>query len=251
MTNYLFKIARNKFFNISIRSIISKIYYTYWKIRLINYRSKNNFDFDWNSQNFNRTALLNFIISCNSKKYNTNYLEIGCQNNLNFNAICLKDKIGVDPDIGGNLRMTSDQFFKQNNSKFDLIFLDGLHTYEQTKKDLLNAIEVINDEGVIVLDDFIPRNWKEHLTPRVQTNWNGDIWKIAFELVESSGIDFRIIKIDGGQCVIFKNKKQFIIPDLYMKNKDLDFDYLFENFKKLPVIELDSGLKWISEKLNL
>ena len=84
MTNYLFKIARNKFFNISIRSIISKIYYTYWKIRLINYRSRNNFDFDWNSQNFNRTALLNFIISCNSKKYNTNYLEIGCQNNLNL-----------------------------------------------------------------------------------------------------------------------------------------------------------------------
>ena len=70
--------------------------------------------FDWNSQNFNRTALLNFIISCNGQKYNTDYLEIGCQNNLNFNAICLKDKIGVDPDIGGNLRMTSDQFFNQN-----------------------------------------------------------------------------------------------------------------------------------------
>ena len=250
MTNYLFKIARNKFFNISIRSIFSNIYYTYRKIRLINYRSKNNFDFDWDSQNFNRTALLNFIISCNGKKYNTNYLEIGCQNNLNFNAICLKDKIGVDPDIGGNLRMTSDQFFKQNDSKFDLIFLDGLHTYEQTKKDLLNSLEVINDNGVIVLDDFIPRNWKEHLTPRVQTNWNGDIWKIAFELVESNGIDFRIITIDGGQCVIFKNKKQYFIPDLYMQNKDLDFDYLFENFNKLPVIDLDSGLKWISEKLD-
>ena len=51
--------------------------------------------------------------------------------------------------------------------------------------------------------------------------------------------------------MIFKNKKQYFIPDLYMQNKDLDFDYLFENFKKLPVIELDSGLKWISEKLNL
>ena len=122
---------------------------------------------------------------------------------------------------------------------------------EQTKKDLLNSLEVINDNGVIVLDDFIPRNWKEHLTPRVQTNWNGDIWKIAFELVESNGIDFRIITIDGGQCVIFKNKKHYFIPDLYLQNKDLDFDYLFENFKKLPVIELDSGLKWISEKLNL
>jgi len=220
------------------------------KIKFIKYRSRNKLEFDWNSQNFNRTALLNFIISCNPGKSNIKYLEIGCQNNYNFNAICLEDKIGVDPDIGGNLRMTSDQFFKQNELKFDLIFLDGLHTYEQTKRDLLNSLEIINENGVIVLDDFIPRNWREHFTPRVQTDWNGDVWKIAFELVKSKGIDFRIIAIDGGQCVIFKNSNKYYIPDSFNEFKDLNYDFYFENFNKLPVINLEVGLKWIKERIS-
>tara|TARA_S200000501_G_C20851162_1_gene755702 strand:- start:100 stop:864 length:765 start_codon:yes stop_codon:yes gene_type:complete len=250
LNNLLLKLARKKLFNISIRSLISNFYYTYKKVKYREYRSKNNLNFDWNKQNFNRTALLNFIISCHSKKYNSRYLEIGCQNNLNFNAIGLKSKVGVDPDIGGTLRLTSDQFFKQNKSKFDLIFLDGLHTYEQTKIDLLNSLAAINNDGVIVLDDFIPRNWKEHFTPRVQTNWNGDIWKIAFELVKSEGIDYRIIPIDGGQCVIFKNSNEYYIPDLGSEYKDLDYDYFFNNFNKLSVIDLDSGLRWISESLE-
>ena len=37
--------------------------------------------------------------------------------------------------------MTSDTFFKNNKDKFDVIFLDGLHTYEQTIKDINNAIK--------------------------------------------------------------------------------------------------------------
>ena len=39
--------------------------------------------------------------------------------------------------------MTSDEFFKSNNEFFDLIFLDGLHTYEQTIKDIDNSIQII------------------------------------------------------------------------------------------------------------
>ncbi len=214
------------------------------------YKSKNKLSFDWESQNFNRTALLNFIIACHEKKNNCKYLEIGCQNDINFNAISVKNKVGVDPDIGGNLRLTSDQFFKKNNSKFDLIFLDGLHTYEQTKKDLLNSLEIINDGGVIVLDDFIPRNWKEHFTPRVQTDWNGDVWKIAFELSHSKGIDYRILTIDGGQCVIFKNSSEYFIPNLANKLNNLNYDYFFNNFNKLATLDLDNGTNWIREYLS-
>ncbi len=220
------------------------------KFKFRKYGSKNKLDFDWNSQNFNRTALLNFIISCHPRKNNSKYLEIGCQNNYNFNAICLRKKIGVDPDIGGTLRLTSDQFFEENNEKFDLIFLDGLHTYEQTKKDLLNSLKIINDDGVIVLDDFIPRNWKEHFTPRVQTNWNGDVWKIAFELLNSSGLEYKILAIDGGQCVVFRNSTQYNIPSLSNEFSHLDYDYFFENFKKLPILDLDSGMQWISQRLK-
>ena len=68
------------------------------------------------------------------------YLEIGCDKDDNFSKIQAKIKIGVDPQRGGTKRMTSDEFFKNNNENFDIIFLDGLHTYEQTIKDIQNSL---------------------------------------------------------------------------------------------------------------
>ena len=90
----------------------------------------------------------------------------------------------------------------------------------------------------------------EHFTPRVQTQWNGDIWKISFELLNAKGIEFRILTIDGGQCVIFKKQKETFIPDSYDEFKDLPFQYLYENFNLLPTIDIEKGLKWIKSKLN-
>ncbi len=213
--------------------------------------SENKLNFDWKTLNFNRTALLNFIIANHSKKVECEYLEIGCASNINFDSICLTNKVGVDPDMGGTYRLTSDAYFKKYpDNKFDLIFLDGLHTYKQTKKDLVNALKVLNEGGVIVLDDFIPRDWKGHFTPRVQTQWNGDIWKISFELLNAKGLEFRILTIDGGQCVIFKKQKETYIPDSYDEFKDLPFQYLYENFDLLPTVDIENGLKWIENNLN-
>lgn len=221
------------------------------KLRYRSNYSKNELDFNWSSLNFNRTALLNFIIANHHKKVECNYLEIGCASNMNFDSICLKHKVGVDPDMGGTIRLTSDDYFaKYKDSQFDLIFLDGLHTYKQTKKDLLNALNVLNDGGIIVLDDFIPRNWKEHFTPRVQTQWNGDVWKISFELLKAKGIEFKILTIDGGQCVIFKKQKSTFLPDFYQDLKDVSFDYLYENFSSLPITNIEGGLNWIKESLG-
>ena len=46
------------------------------------------------------------------------YLEIGCDKDSNFSKINnVEKKTGVDPTSGGNLRMTSDEFFKQNKEK--------------------------------------------------------------------------------------------------------------------------------------
>ena len=123
--------------------------------------------------------------------------------------------------------------------------MDGLHTYKQTKKDLINALNVLNVGGVIVLDDFIPRNWKEEFTPRVQSDWNGDVWKISFELLKSVGIKFKLITIDGGQCIIFKEKEKPLIPDFYEKFNNLKFDYFYNNINKLPIIDHIEGLDWI------
>ena len=53
------------------------------------------------------------------------------------------NKIGVDPERGGNVRKTSDNFFKNNKKEFDVIFIDGLHIYEQCRKDVINSLKVL------------------------------------------------------------------------------------------------------------
>ena len=70
------------------------------------------------------------------------YLEIGCYKNDLFNIVKCDLKIGVDPVSGGNYRMTSDEFFKKySDLKFDVIFIDGLHEYDQCKKDCINSMK--------------------------------------------------------------------------------------------------------------
>jgi predicted O-methyltransferase YrrM len=80
-------------------------------------------NFNWNLYPHRLEIIQNIIISKNYKKY----LEIGCDKDQIFSNILIDFKIGVDPVQGGNVRKTSDDFFKNNLDKFDIIFIDGLH----------------------------------------------------------------------------------------------------------------------------
>ena len=100
---------------------------------------------------FNRIDILKYIqekIKKNNKNFS--YLEIGVQNETVFKEIITSNKIGVDPVSGGTHKMTSDEFFDQNEKFFDLIFIDGLHEYNQCKKDLINSVNFLNPGGIIV-----------------------------------------------------------------------------------------------------
>jgi len=65
------------------------------------------------------------------------YLEIGVGSGRCMERVQSGRKIGVDPSPRRVLaewemhQMTSDAFFATNTSKFDLIFIDGLHTSAQ------------------------------------------------------------------------------------------------------------------------
>ncbi len=71
-------------------------------------------------------------------------------------------KTGVDPSPRRVLaewemhQMTSDAFFATNTSKFDLIFIDGLHTSDQVIKDIFNALAALAKNGVIAVHDCNP-----------------------------------------------------------------------------------------------
>ena len=97
---------------------------------IFNENFKKKLNFDWAKYPY-RYDIIKKIIE--KKKYSS-YLEIGCFEDETFNKINIDKKVGVDPNSGGNVRLTSDNFFKINKDTFDIIFIDGLHTFEQVKK---------------------------------------------------------------------------------------------------------------------
>jgi SAM-dependent methyltransferase len=129
-----------------------------------------------------RTDLLNHI----AEKYNLqNYLEIGLQvAALNFDKIKCPYKISVDPNPNAKADFvcTSDEYFEDfPKTKFDLIFIDGLHTAEQVKKDFENALKILSPNGFIVLHDTNPETYERTIVPRPNPSgpWNGDVYKTA------------------------------------------------------------------------
>ena len=103
---------------------------------------------DWDKILFNRVS---FITAATQKFSDCRYLEIGCDNNICFKSIPVMNKIGVDPDRGGNIKDTSDNFFKNNKNRFDVIFIDGLHIYEQCRRDVINSLKVLDKNRYIFL----------------------------------------------------------------------------------------------------
>ena len=197
---------------------------------------------DWNQIPYNRISVLNFLIK--NSKIDT-YLEIGCDKNLTFDSIFLKNKIGVDPVRGGTHRMTSDNFFDENNTIFDLIFIDGLHHYEQVKRDVINSLNKSKSNSWIVLHDAFPRNAVEEHTPCITSGpWTGDVWKIAFDLMKINGIEFKIVLIDFGVLVIRKLQEKVDFNIAQNNQVDRNFDYFYSNRHILPLLEWEDFTRW-------
>ncbi len=184
-------------------------------------------DYDW-SKHPSRIDIIQKIIS--DQKYKS-YLEIGCDNDENFSRIFIDKKVGVDPLKGGTLRMTSDEFFKNNKNFFDIIFLDGLHTYEQTIKDINNSLKFIKESGVIIVHDCLPKKIWNQVVPRLYGHWNGDVWKAIVHSRTYEYADTYTCKADHGLGIIFKrnNKNLLKLNNINFKNLKFSDYYNYHN----------------------
>lgn len=104
----------------------------------------------------------------------TNYLEIGVQSGFTFFSGDLPLKVAVDPYLKFNpldrkkdgeyfFQMPSDDFFgdladnspvvqelsTKNQLAFDIIFIDGLHTYKKSYKDFINSLTYSHEKNII------------------------------------------------------------------------------------------------------
>jgi hypothetical protein len=143
------------------------------------------------------------------------YLEIGCaEAEENFGPIRdlgLDVALCVDPKQGGTHRMTSDDFFLQNNLMFDIIFIDGLHTGMQVYKDVFNALRFLNEDGIIFLHDCNPRIKRTQVDPDAKVErvaWTGDVWRAAVALRLMEGIEIVVGDFDYGVGAIRRRQNK-------------------------------------------
>ena len=205
-----------------ISRIIKKIYY---KLFVENFSKKISYNFP---QKFFRWDLIEYLD--NKHNYNT-YLEIGCDKDQLFSKIKIKNKYGVDPFSGGNIRGTSDDFFKKNQKTFDLVFIDGLHEYSQVKKDILNSLKCLNEGGYILVHDCLPHSLSSQAVPRYKITWNGDVWKAIVDLRQQDDIEIFTCLVDYGISIIQKKKNS----DPLKMNKNigqLKFKDFYKNHTK-------------------
>jgi hypothetical protein len=160
------------------------------------------------------------------------YLEIGVETGMTFERIRIAERTGVDPaflfDIGQHtdentilVQSTSDEFFSElpGAIDYDLIFIDGLHTFEQTYRDLCNAIVHSHPRTAIVVDDTLPSDVYSTLRDPAQCQafrdaagadgsaWHGDTFKVIFALHDFHlGLDYRTIVGSGNpQTLIWRS----------------------------------------------
>ena len=158
----------------------------------------------------------------------------------------MEDKIGVDPSSGGNFRGTSDDFFQQNRRKFDCIFIDGLHEYDQVCKDILNSLDNLNVNGIILLHDCLPKSISQQAVPRHQWVWNGDVWKCIVKFRCRNDLDIITCKIDQGISIIRKTSNKDQLDLKIMNFKKLKFQDFYYNHKEyMRILEYDEVLEYI------
>lgn len=167
-----------------------------------------------------RFDIINYLIDIHGY---SSYLEIGTDNkNACFNKIKCKEKVCVDPaknDQNYTFNINSDDFFLINKAFFDIIFIDGLHTSEQSFKDIINALSFLNDGGSIVVHDTNPptefhaTDYNSNRSPAYPA-WNGTVWKSIYRLRKTrDDLIIRTYNTDYGVTVIQKGRSELLILD--------------------------------------
>ncbi len=170
-----------------------------------------------------RYDIINFLVKQLNRE--VTYLEIGVRVPAhNFDKIEAAVKYSVDPGVERehnpvDFAVTSDEFFRQleageiltRDTKFDIIFIDGLHLANQVEKDIENALKHLSDDGFIVMHDCNPptefharENFSYILSP-VGGQWNGTTWKAFFKTRKRKDIFSCCVDTDWGVGILSKN----------------------------------------------
>lgn len=152
------------------------------------------------------------------------YLEIGVETGQTLLEVSVAQRTGVDPQFQFDWQKlhghdgielhpcTSDSFFADLDAevRYDLIFIDGLHTFEQTYRDILHALRHSHPRTVILIDDTVPsdtfsccRDYDQCRDLRSQfgnpndNSWHGDTYKVV-PLLSVFNCDLQLLTLASG-----------------------------------------------------
>lgn len=187
------------------------------------------------SQVNDRVTIIQALIDAKKAR---NYLEIGVATGDCFFRIKCKKKMAVDPRFLFGLTdklkwirwnpcnifseyysVPSDGFFTKYSSMLasrvlDIVFVDGLHTYNQSLRDIENSLRFLCDDGVIIVDDCNPPNELASCPskPKMDVPWCGDVWK-SIAYLRSTRSDLRTFVLDCayGLGIIVKAPEEHVL----------------------------------------
>lgn len=201
------------------------------------------------------------------------YLEIGIKFGDTFLKVRSRYKTAIDPnyiipwrklynsffDYPWNIlnhyhRIPSDEYFNKYKSRLERIginvaFVDGLHTFEQSLKDVNNVLDILSPGGVIVLHDCNPSNPHAALPAKSAesakikrestgvSEWCGDVWKTIVHLRSvRQDLSVYVLDCDFGLGVISRGQPENMLP------------FSIEEIKKMTFRDLEADKNFL---LNL
>ena len=197
---------------------------------------------------FKRYDVLNRLVSLYG--YNS-YLEIGVFDGENFSRIECPHKTGVDSGAEGLLidsvtwRVTSDEFFASisEEEKFDLIFIDGDHSFLQVLRDIENSLRHLSNNGTICLHDSSPPTPASASDPRRTIVWCGEVWRaVAHIRSEWKNVRVQTVDCDFGVTIITRGDVSQRLPRVSF------YDYFARNRKE--ILNLMPAESWFAENCN-
>jgi predicted O-methyltransferase YrrM len=165
------------------------------------------------------------------------YLEVGVETGQTFHTVQAARKVAVDPVFKFDMaaaeadpanptsayhQVESDVYFADllaEDERFDVVFLDGLHTFDQTLKDLLAAMTCLADDGVILIDDVMPDTYAASLPDRERTlryhalmpntgTWMGDVYRLVFFIDQYlPQFSFATMGENHGQLMMWRQRR--------------------------------------------
>ncbi len=214
----------------------------------------------------NTIERLNSLSKINQTK---SYLEIGVHRGHTFHQCQFPYKVAVDPKFDFNtsnlntpqslyFEITSDKFWaeEQQGVKFDLIYLDGLHTFDQTMRDFCSSLAFSHEKTIWLIDDVLPDSFLASLAdykityiarlllPFSGTHWMGDCYKVICAIADFFP-QYSYATFKGhGQTVVWKKTRKKFRPMWNSLKMISSFGYFkfIKNYKSILNLQTDADI---------